>query len=215
MKTVKRCIRPTGAVLLAFLVVSVAVATHPAEAAAQGRGLGMKHDWTPPGPPWKKHDALPPYGPPCGKEGRPCPPGNAYGLHKDEAVSLEFSGVFTDLVTAVGEGTMETPHPVPALAQHALYRVWSEGESAEVTDLALALASRGNANAWNEAVALVEALQWLPYSAAQLPAATEAFNAYLDASTDSFLRDPAPEFLVVHGFLGTLVEEALKAPEGG
>ena len=63
-------------------------------------------------------------------------------------------------------------------------------------------------------MALVDALQWLPSGDAQLPAATEAFNAFLDASSHGFLLNPAPEFLVVHAFLGTLVEEALTAPAG-
>jgi hypothetical protein len=231
MKTVKRCVRFGGAVLFAVLTVSLLLAAVPDDAVAQGKGIarGTKHDWTPPGPPWWKHDGTPPYGPPtCPGGGSPpdCkpgrtlkhdwdpPPGNGVGWGKDEAVSLEFSGVFADLVTAVEEGTLATPRPVPFAAHRALYRVWTQGSPAGETDLALALASRGNATAWTEAVALVEALQWLPYDDAQLPAATEAFNAFLDRSAHGFLLNPAPEFLVVHTFLGTLVEEALKAPAG-
>ncbi|TFH26302.1 MAG: hypothetical protein E4H00_10795 [Myxococcales bacterium] len=58
------------------------------------------------------------------------------------------------------------------------------------------------------------ALSALPTVEGQLTTAAEAFNAFLEASSEGFVRDPAPEFLVVHSFLGALIEEAMEAPAG-
>jgi hypothetical protein len=218
MKTVERSFGLAGLVLLAIVAGGLVILLAPQPVASQGVGKDgtppghyVKHD-VPPGPPWWKHDRPPP-GEPCPKEMRPCPPGQflKYDIMGNNHGNGQQSAMLVQLVMEVEDGSLSTATPVPAEAQQRLYRAVVEGAPAEETELAEALSPAGNEEAWSEAVALVEALQALPYGDEYLPPASEAFNAFLDASSETFLERPAPEFLVVHAFLGRLVEEALSA----
>jgi len=225
MKTVARSFRPSGLVLLAVLAGALILLLSPPDLAAQSVGAAakpdppygqrLKHDWSPPGPPWK-HDLTNPPGNPCLDGGPPpCPPGQylKHDIMGNDHGNGQQSALLLELVTEVADGSLPTATPVPPEAQHRLYRAVVEGVPAEGTELAEALSPAGNEEARSEAVALVEALQALPYGDEYLPHASVAFNAFLEASSDAFLTDPAPEFLVVHAFLGALVREALSRPE--
>ena len=178
-------------------------------------GWRIKHD-VPPGPPWRlKHDSPP--GQPCPKDQRPCPPGQRLkatlqppGQASNAASpTLAPSDLLVELVSAAATAELPVSAPVPPQAQQHLYRALVQGTPAELTGLVGALTPAGNQGARDEAVTLVTALQMLPYGNEYLPRASEAFNAFVDASSVTFLRDPAPEFLVVHSFLGTLVDAAV------
>lgn len=171
----------------------------------------------------RKHDKIKAPGPPCLKADRPCPPGQPGGVppgHQNLVAGVAFTpgleptATFASAVTALRDATLPTVRPVPAPAQQAVFDVFGiDGEAAAAT-LVGALTSRGNDGARDQALALVTALRNLTVQDGQLPGTVEAFNAFLDASSWSFLEDPAPEFLVVHSFIGTLVEEAVATDSG-
>lgn len=201
----------------------------PGEVSAQsppGKGKPAKqHKW--------KHDKLKPPGPPCPIADRPCPPGLGTGGlppgqenrgrddegfppgHSSTLVSAEFfvagmepSPVFLEAVGDLRQSRFPMTVPVPAPAQRALFEGLAGEEKPETTPLARALTSRGNDEAMNAAEELITALRQLTVWDGQLPATVEAFNAFVDVSSETFLADPSPEFLVLHSFLGVLVEEA-------
>jgi len=184
-------------------------------------GQELKHDLNPPGWPFK-HDGDTP-GEPCDKDERPCPPGqdlkhdgvpgNAQNGGSAAEGTFAPSELLVRLVTEAAEGTLPVPTPVPPEAQRQLYTAVVEGAKPWLTGLAEALSPEGNEDAWSEAVALVAAVQALPYGDDYLSLAAEAFNVFIDASSETFLADPAPEFLVLHTFLGTLIDEAVRTPE--
>jgi hypothetical protein len=222
MKTVARSFRLSGPLLLAVLAGALFVLLPPPDLSAQSAaakpdppyGQRLKHDWSPPGPPWK-HELEHPPGNPCLESGAPppCPPGQFLKHDIMGNQNGHQSALLLQLVTEVEEGSLTMATPVPPQAQHRLYEALVDGAAPWLTELASALSPEGNEEAWSEGVALVAALQALPYGDAYLTQASEAFNAFLDASSEAFLAEPTPEFLVVHAFLGTLVQEALSPPE--
>jgi hypothetical protein len=229
MNVVERSSRLAGFVLLAILAGALLVFVGPGELTAQAAvsagkpasppGWRIKHD-VPPGPPWRlKHDSPP--GQPCPQDQRPCPPGQRLKAtlqppgHASSVAGPDLapSDLLVELVSAAATAELPVVTPVPPQAQQNLYWALVQGAPAELTGLAGALYAQGNEEARDEAVTLVTALQLLPYGDEYLPRATEAFNAFVDASSATFLRDPAPEFLVVHAFLGTLIDEAVSGGE--
>lgn len=187
-----------------------------------------------------KHDKIVPPGPPCALPDRPCPPGlggevppglDATGRYDGEfppgaasspAVAsgliltpgFEPTPAFTEAVASLREGRFLMPTPVPGEAQRAVFDLFADRGDPNGTALVAALTSRGNEGARDECVRLVRSVRALTVVDGQLPAAVEAFNALVDASSDAFLADPAPEFLAVHAFLGTLTGEAMAGKPG-
>jgi hypothetical protein len=184
-------------------------------------GQDLKHDLNPPGWPFKHDGDIP--GQPCDTDDRPCPPGqelkhdgtpgNAHDGGSASEGAFAPSELLVRLVNEAGMGTLPVPTPVPPQAQRQLYEAVAGGAKPWLTGLAEALSPEGNEDAWYEAVELVGAVQDLPYGDVYLSRAAEAFNAFIDASSETFMADPAPELIVVHTFLGALVEEAVRAPE--
>ena len=202
-----------------FTVCGLLLSGMPGAVSAQDPpGTGkppQQHKW--------KHDKVKAPGPPCLKADRPCPPGQSGGTppgHQNLVAGVTFTpgfeptATFAGAVTALRDGTLLTVRPVPVPAQQAVFDVFgTDGEAAGAT-LVGALTSRGNEGARDQALHLVEALRTLTVQDGQLPRTVEAFNAFVDASSGQFLEDPAPEFLVVHAFIGALVEEAVAADSG-
>ena len=189
--------------LSAAAMCAVALAATAGDLAAQGKPQGRL-----------KHDVVPPFGPPCAIGDRPCPPGHGYqpppghvqnGKAGDEAFNLAL--VPTDRFAEIVASMAAPAHPAsnPGL----VHGVLTAAENPPAGALVEALTSRGNEEAAGEAEALVEALRQLPRQDGQLTQAAEAFNAFIDASSDGFLRDPAPEFLEVRSFLAALIQDAV------
>ena len=206
-----------------FTVCGLLLAGMPGTAYAQGNGNGPKeHKW--------KHDKIHVPGPPCPKADRPCPPGlpggtnpggnTPPGQNRDLAINglfvagMEPTPAFVTAVTGLRESTFPMATPVPAPAQTAVFDVFGSDEDAGSTALARGLTSRGNDGAMEASTALIVAMRSLTTQDGQLPATVDAFNSFVDASSDTFLADPSPEFLVLHSFIGALVEEAMGTPEG-
>lgn len=119
---------------------------------------------------------------------------------------------FNRLAESVRLLSLPMPSRVPDAAQTAVAMIWFEPGPEETADVTEALVSRGNDRARPEAERLVRALQALPEADSLLPPTVEAFNAFVDASAVDFLRDPAPEFLVLHTFLDELLESVGEEP---
>jgi hypothetical protein len=209
-------------------VCGLGLAATPSGVSAQGNANPNppQHKW--------KHDFIRPAGPPdCVVAARPCPgglgtgglppgqerqgtddasfpPGQSSNLVASVALSpgLEPSQAFVGALTSLAAA------PASDVARHAVLDVFRRAGDPASTDLVRALTSRGNDGARQHSVALVAALRNLTVQDGQLPATVEAFNALVDASSDGFLADPAPEFVVVHSFIGALVDEALATSEG-
>ena len=197
---------PSFLTLARTLVAAVAVtglflAGLPDAASSQGRPQGP--------PPWAppvklKHDKIVPPGPPWAAPSPAVAPGLIL------TPGFEPTPAFTEAVASL----LLMATPVPGEAQRAVFDVFADRGDPNGTALVAALTSRGNEGARDECVRLVRSVRALAVVDGQLPAAVEAFNALVDASSDAFLADPAPEFLAVHAFLGTLTREALAGKPG-
>jgi hypothetical protein len=191
-----------GRTLVAAVAVSgLLLAGLPDAASSQGQPPGV--------PPGKlKHDKIVPPGPPWSAPS----PAVASGLILTPG--FEPTPAFTEAVASLREGRFLMATPVPGEAQRAVFDVFADRGDPNGTALVAALTSRGNEGARDECVRLVRSVRALTVVDGQLPAAVEAFNALVDASSDAFLADPAPEFLAVHAFLGTLTREAMAGTPG-
>lgn len=201
-----------------FVAGGLLLASMPDAGSAQASGDPghAAHKW--------KHDKIMPPTLPCPPDQRPCkwghgtggtnPGGNEPGGKSDLAINdiliagMEPSPVFVDAVNSLNQANFPTPTPVPAPAQRAVFDALSGGEDPGNTALARGL-TEGNEGALEASSALITAMRGLTTMDGQLPAAVDAFNGFVDASSDQFLADPSAEFLVVHSFIGALVEEAV------
>ena len=222
----------TRLLVAVFTVCGLMLAGTPDMVSAQAPGVQGNnghgnHKW--------KHDKIKPPGPPCPKADRPCPPGlgsggnnpgngNPSGGNGRHNALVEVGVVFTPgfeptetmtgALTALREAQFQTPTRTSTTAQQVVFDVFrTEGDVSD-SGLVKALTSKGNETAQTESVALATAIRNLTALDGQLPATVEAFNVFVDASSEAFLADPSPEFVVVHSFIGTLVEEAMAATEG-
>lgn len=110
---------------------------------------------------------------------------------------------------ALREGRLVTDAglPLPAAAQRE-FLVFLSGATAEQgSTLVDVLTSRENGRALREARVLVSRLQELRVDVHKLPAAVQAYNALIDASSEAFVRSPPVELLGIQAALSGVIAE--------
>jgi hypothetical protein len=97
---------------------------------------------------------------------------------------------------------------VPVRSQRLLLTLLDGSAAGASQPLADGLAPLDNPQARSAAARLASDLDGLLARPEGLQQAVISYNALVDASTDSFLREPSAEFLAVQSVLAVLVEDA-------
>ncbi|HUP53261.1 MAG TPA: hypothetical protein VM198_12340 [Longimicrobiales bacterium] len=191
-----------------LVATAVALVLTAAPLDAQGPGNPPPFD-LPPGPP-NFHDrgGFPP-GPPFG------PPAGAFAAPTDSAVAA--LTVKTFLVSSAsptaGEppvvGQTPAPSGVAASTGGIVYSIFVPSPHARVA-LVEDLTER-NEGAMNEAARLVLWLETMTTSGEELPGTVMAYNAFIDASSEAFLRAPPTALLSLRAFLSPMIEAAAES----
>lgn len=111
---------------------------------------------------------------------------------------------------SLASGTMRDlgGNALPASAQHAVRGLVEGSTPGAGRAVAAALAPATNRSARGEASRLASSLEGIAGRPDDLRGAVRSYNRLVDASSESFLRNPSPEFLTVQAVLALMVEEA-------
>lgn len=195
-------------------VFTLAMALAAPQAAAQGKG-------TPPGGPPKGPPATTPPensdrgNVPANRQGQAPGSDNRNGGNRSvstEALAVSLAAPAAQIGGALRTGTLVTPTggAISRDAQSAVLHLVSRVDAN--TSLVAALTASSNHAAHAQAEALSRSMAGLLAAPAErLRPATEAYNAFVDASSAEFLGAPPAEFLAVQAVLQPMVQQAIAA----